>query len=270
MVTHAALRHNAAMPEFARHMGEVAVSWLPQYHDLGLAGVNLTAMCAGGTAALFSPADFARSPLLWLALATSYRARALAGPHSAFALAARRLSAALASGTAKYDLSSVTLAVDAAEPVGAASMANVVAVLRRCGLRPEAYTVGYGLAEHVVKVTCFARAGAAAAGGGGGGGVQERPGRVSCGAPCTDVELRIVNPETHAEVPQGEEGEVWVNSPSKCAGYYGQLIETNETFHAQLRGAREGDPLYLRTGDLGFKRGGELYISGRIKDVIIM
>ncbi|CAE7209835.1 fadD29 [Symbiodinium sp. CCMP2456] len=244
-------------PKFQRFgCGSVAVGWCPQYHDLGLVGGILTSLVWNATHIGCSPVDFIKDPLLWPRLITKFHGTVTASPHFGYQLTARRMEAALkARQSLALDLSSLTAALDAAEPINVRERDSMLATWQKFGLRQGAYFAGYGLAEHVVKVAC--------------GGVEGLAGAVEsiadCGEACDGVTIKIVDPDQCVERTDGQEGEIWLDSPSKAAGYWGQPELSQEVFHARLDGRT-----YLRTGDLGFLQNGRLFVSGRRKNLIII
>ncbi|CAK9045307.1 unnamed protein product [Durusdinium trenchii] len=280
MVSHANLMANCLIPcahiGSPSHLGRerarpqfgpesIGITWLPHYHDMGLVATYLTALVWNVTLVGFSPLDFIKDPLLWPQLMSRYRGTVTAAPHFAYQLTARRIEAAEATkGALDLDLSSMVMAMDAAEPVNVRMREAMLTTWKRYGLPAGAYGVGYGLAEHVVKVTS--------------GGVEGPEGMLGtvadCGSPWKDICLKIVDPETKMEMPEGEEGEIWLDSPSKALGYWKDPQSTRETFHARL--ASDGhvelssSRSFLRTGDRGFMREGRLFVCGRIKNMIII
>ena len=275
------------------------VSWLPPYHDMGLIGAYLSILYGGGSGVYTSPAAFIKNPPLWMELASAYKATHTQAPSFAYALAARKFESQQAGCAARglpptvLDLSAMQHMFNAAEPIDPAACAAFRRVYGAHGLRPGALVPGYGLAEHTVYVCdggravlrCNKRAlevdgtvvlvkGAEEAGGGAGDAVAVLQG---CGKPDSHaaIDIRIVNPDTCAEVAgasgatAARVGEVWVSSPSKALGYHGLPEQTATDFNARLAGV-EGSAAYLRTGDLGFLHGGELFICGRSKDLVVV
>ncbi|KAG5190340.1 AMP-binding enzyme-domain-containing protein [Tribonema minus] len=268
MVTHAALRHNAALTASYGAGAQPAgarVSWLPHSDPVGLVAARLAAMCCGGAAALFSPADFYRRPLLWAELMTRYRAVATVAPPRAYERLAAHLNMLSSAAIAKFNFSALrhALALDAANEPRAVPGA-VLRSLERCGLQRHVYRHGYALAEHVAMVSYCGRG--SSSGGEDDGAAAVLRGRISRGQPRGGVDIRIVDAETLTEVAEGQEGEVWVNSPSICAGYYNQPPASRQAFEARMQGWQDGDPTYLRTGNVGFMREGELFLSGPTQD----
>ncbi|MFI6515706.1 fatty acyl-AMP ligase [Spirillospora sp. NPDC050679] len=250
------------------------VSWLPQFHDFGLICVIVNALCGNGGVHLMSPLDFVRRPSVWFDVMSRVGATVILAPNFAYELAVRRTTPEQRQG---WDLSGITMAMSAAEPVIPATVDRFFEAFACTGLRREVFSPTYGLAENCVSVTVNGRrvlrldADALTE-----GRVEEagpdtarETVRVGCGRPKAEAHVRIVDPDTLRPCPPGRVGEIWVDSPTKAAGYLGRDRETRETF--QARPADEDDPhRYLRTGDLGFLHDGELFVTGRRKDVIVV
>ncbi|XP_059668858.1 uncharacterized protein LOC132313937 [Cornus florida] len=241
----------------------VLVSWLPQYHDMGLIGGLFTSLVSGGSAVLFSPTAFIRNPVLWLETMSKYRATHCAGPNFAFKLIVRRLE------SEKYklqniNLSSIVFLMVAAEPVRAKTLRRFIELTRPFGFSQEALAPGYGLAENCVYVS--------SAFGEGKPILVDWQGRVCCGNADPndpDVDIRIVNPDTGKEHEKPEkEGEIWISSSSAGIGYWGMEELTQKTFRNEFQ--NHIGKKYTRTGDLGWIIEGNLFITGRIKDLIIV
>jgi acyl-CoA synthetase (AMP-forming)/AMP-acid ligase II len=253
--------------------GETAVSWLPLFHDLGLIGMLFMPLRCGMTLHLTTPAAFARRPMLWLEMIDRARASVTMAPNFAFELCARAGDRA----GHELDLSSLRVAVNGAEPVRHTTMDSFRSTFRDRGFRPTALVAGYGLAEATLSVTLhdhqrtprqlrvcaerLRRDGVAVAPGSGPVTVL-----VGCGTDVDDTETVIVDPDLGSPCPAGSVGEVWVTGPGVTGGYWNQPERTDETF----RPGPAGDPRrFVRTGDLGVKIDGVLYLVGRVKDMII-
>ena len=263
-VTHANLLHNERMigAAFAQDEHSVVVGWLPLHHDMGLIGNVLQPLHAGGRCVLMSPVAFLQRPLRWLEAISRYRGTTSGGPDFAYELCARKATPEALAG---LDLASWRVAFNGAEPVRAETLERFAATFAPCGFRPEAFYPCYGLAEATLFVA---------------GGVPGRMPRilrvapesahrvVSCGRPWLGQRLAVTDPETGAECPPGREGEVWIAGPSVARGYWRNPEATARDFNAFLLETGEGP--FLRTGDLGFVAGGELYVTGRLKDLIIL
>ncbi|XP_073139829.1 uncharacterized protein [Henckelia pumila] len=265
MITHGGLIHNVKLMKrrYRSTSNTVLISWLPQYHDMGLIGGLFTSLVSGGKAVLFSPMTFIKNPLLWLDTISKYKGTHSAGPNFSFELVIRRLE--LDKNKARtYDLSSMLFLMIAAEPVRQKTLSRFIELTSKYGLSQYVMAPGYGLAENCVFVTCAYGEGKPV--------LVDWQGRVSCGYVSSgdeDVDVRIVDPETgkdHEE--QGKEGEIWISSPSAGVGYWGREELSINTFSNEL----ENHPgrRYTRTGDLGRIIDGNLFITGRIKDLIIV
>ncbi|MET7358350.1 fatty acyl-AMP ligase [Streptomyces sp. NPDC005562] len=278
MLDQARLRANCA--EIARgfgiHPGSSGGLWLPPYHDMGLVGGILTPPATGIPVTLMSPVTFLRRPLSWLRMVSRYRATIIGAPNFAYDLCVRRATDAEVDG---LDLSGVELAFTGAEPVRAETTERFAARFGPAGFRAAAFLPCYGLAEATLYVT----------GGKPLGGWQTvsvdrealetqgtarpaRPGQpasslVSCGRPGPDTRLLIADPATREPLADGTVGEIWVDSPSVSDGYWRRPDETAETFGARTAA---GEGPYLRTGDLGFVLDDELFVAGRLKDLVVI
>jgi fatty acid CoA ligase FadD28 len=254
------------------------VSWLPFYHDMGL----LLGICApvilGLRTVLTSPVAFLQRPARWMQLMASNRHVYTAGPNFAFELAARKTSDEDMAG---LDLSDVLIIVTGSERVHPATLRRFTQRFSRFNLRESVIRPSYGLAEATVYVSTRAPGeppkvvhfdaeklsdGHAKPLVGGQGTAL-----ISYGEPETPV-VRIVNPDTSTECPAGTTGEIWVHGGNVAEGYWGKPRETEDTFRGTLVGPSDGTPEgpWLRTGDLGFISDGELFIVGRIKDLLIV
>lgn len=260
MVTHGNLTANlSAIRDAFRHTADsVVLSWLPAYHDMGLIGNILHPLHTGCHAYLASPIDFIRDPAAWPAAVHRYGVTTSGAPNFAYELVARTADrAGLPPG---LDLSGWRTAYSGAEPVSAAALRRFAEVLAPAGFKEDAFVPCYGLAESTLLVTSLPV----------GAGVRSRTGgeaaeTVSCGVP-RDCEIAVAGPEG-TPLPAGEVGEVLVHGPAVAAGYWKRPDLTAEVFAASLHGS---DKKWLRTGDLGFLRDGELHVTGRIKDVIVV
>ncbi|KAM2350617.1 hypothetical protein ACFXTH_005541 [Malus domestica] len=263
MITHGGLIHNVKLmrKRYNSTSKTVLVSWLPQYHDMGLIGGLFTALVSGGTAVLFSPLTFIRNPLLWLQIMSKYQATHSAGPNFAFELVIRRLES---DKNGKYDLSSMKFLMVAAEPVRQKTLKRFVELTRPFGLSQEVMAPGYGLAENCVFVSCAYGEGKPI--------MVDWQGRVCCGyvnPGDEDVDIRIVDPESGEELKEaGKEGEIWISSPSAGIGYWGREELSQNTYRNKL--PDHPGRIYTRTGDLGRIIDRKLFITGRIKDLIIV
>jgi natural product biosynthesis luciferase-like monooxygenase protein len=262
MVTNANLLCNAAHLERFFEVDEDtrSVIWLPPYHDMGLVGGLVQPLYTGYPVALMSPARFVRRPLDWLAAISRLRATVSGGPSFAYELCARRIRP---EQVAELDLASWRAAFNGAEPVQAAVLERFAEAFAPAGFRREAFYPCYGLAEATLIVT-GGEVGAAPV-------TRREPGpleRVGCGWVHPDQRLVVADPATLTPCEDGVEGEILVAGPSVARGYWRRPRETAESFEAYL--APGGDGPFLRTGDLGVVEHGELYVTGRIKDLLIL
>ena len=277
MVSHANMRDNCEA--VVDHL-PVGVSWLPQYHDMGLIGYYVFFAMKGGTTYGFSPMDFIERPLLWLQTITRYRGTASSAPNFAYEYCLREDKVPEAS-LAELDLSSLRFLMTAAEPVRADVYRRFLARFGRCGLQAQRFFAAYGLAENTLAVSNYGRAimdfdsaalrqhRVAAAD----PGVPAEPVTtlVSCGRVVAQTEVAIVATAGEPRRASADQvGEIWIRGPSKCQGYWHKPTLTAEVFHARLAGEAPDGEAWLRSGDLGFLHGGELYICGRSKDLIII
>jgi acyl-CoA synthetase (AMP-forming)/AMP-acid ligase II len=251
------------------------LSWVPFYHDMGLVGgvFNIATLPAGGY--IMSPLTFLYRPIRWLRAISDLRVTMSSGPNFAFDLCVRRTTPEERGG---LDLSAWERVVCGGEPISYRTMRRFEEAFAPAGLRPGVLAPCYGLAE----VTLFA------SGGPPGRGLShlsvdhERLGEqragddaddpgtstvVGCGKPAEGSTLLIVDPDSRRPVDEGRVGEIWIAGPHVALGYWGQPEQSSETFGAALA---DGRGPFVRTGDLGFMRSGELFVTGRIKDLIII
>ncbi|MDB9526146.1 fatty acyl-AMP ligase [Oscillatoria sp. CS-180] len=277
MISHGNLLHNSQLINacFGDTPDSTGVSWLPPYHDMGLIGGILQPIYVGAPTVLMSPLDFLQKPIRWLQAISKHRATTSGGPNFAYDLCVRRVTP---DQLASLDLSSWRVAFNGAEPVRSETLKAFSEKFAPCGFQSAAHYPCYGMAETTLMVT---------------GGHRDKPpttgvfdtaaleqnrvaetlyqsGRtlVSCGLGQLDQTIRIVNPETSASCASDEIGEIWVAGPSVAQGYWHQETESRATFQAYLSDSNEGP--FLRTGDLGFLRDDQLYVVGRLKDLIII
>ncbi len=280
MVSHANLLHNEEMIRraFAQSDESVIIGWLPLYHDMGLIGNVLQPLYLGARCVLMTPVAFLQQPLRWLAAISRHRGTTSGGPSFAYELCVRKIGAGQ---KADLDLSSWRLAFNGAEPVRAETLDRFAAAFAGCGFRREAFYPCFGLAE----ATLFATGGEAGAAPPvmtvqaaplEEGRVEEvaagEPGGrtlVGCGRTWMGQRLEVVDPEAGCSLGPGRVGEIWIAGPSVAQGYWGNPAATERDFRARLAGEPEAGP-FLRTGDLGFHMGGELFVTGRLKDLIIL
>ncbi|XP_019164111.1 PREDICTED: uncharacterized protein LOC109160273 [Ipomoea nil] len=264
MITHGGVIHNVKLmrKRYKSTSRTILVSWLPQYHDMGLIGGLLTILVSGGSGILFSPVTFMKNPLLWLQTMSKWRATHSAAPNFAFELLVRRLES---SKEENFDLSSMHFLMSAAEPIRQTTLKRFVELTQSFGLSREVMAPGYGLAENCVFVSCAYGEGLPV--------FVDWQGRVCCGyikQPNTDgVDIKIISPETGKENDDpGKEGEIWISSLSAGIGYWGLEELSQKTFENDILSTP--GKRYIRTGDLGRIIDSKLFITGRTKDLIIV
>ena len=259
MVSHGNLLHNL---NAAFHLGEhgthgVSVSWLPVTHDMGLIEGVLQPAFSGCPAYLMSPGAFLQRPARWLKAISTFRATRSGGPNFAYDLAVTRVTA---EDRRSLDLSCWRAAYNGAEPIRHDTMAAFAQAYAESGFDSAAFRPCYGLAESTLLVSTGAWIGEGARAPGSDGG------DVSCGTPAFGTRVRIVDPSAHTLCRDEEVGEIQVSGESVAQGYWNRPLETAAAFGD---GVGSGER-WLRTGDLGYLRAGELYVTGRIKDLLIV
>lgn len=268
MLTHRHLLHNARAIHRVSGAREDdrAVFWLPPFHDMGLIGGILQPVYANVQTLLMTPASFLQRPFRWLEAMSRYGATISGAPNFAYDLCADRVTA---DERMALDLSSWRVAFNGAEPVRADTISRFLDAFAPCGLRRTVFVPCYGLAEATLLVS------------GGPVGAPplvraekhvERAERdaalhVASGEPVEDHLVAIVHAETRTRCDDGVVGEIWVQGASVAAGYWNRPLESAHTFGATLAGV---DGQFLRTGDLGFVSDGHLFVTGRLKDLIIL
>ncbi|HAX84786.1 MAG TPA: AMP-dependent synthetase, partial [Cyanobacteria bacterium UBA11370] len=278
MITHGNLLYNSALINrcFEDTPDSQGVSWLPPYHDMGLIGGVLQPLYVGAPMILMSPVDFLQKPFRWLQAISRYKATTSGGPNFAYDLCVRKITP---QQRESLDLSRWEFAFTGAEPVRAKTLERFAATFASCGFRWEAFYPCYGMAETTLFIA---------------GGVKSAPpvlcqvdGKaleqnrvvpvqdkensrtlVGCGKTWLDEKIAIVNSESLTRCEEGQVGEIWVSGPSVAQGYWQRPDATAQTFKAYLTHTNEGP--FLRTGDLGFVQNDELFITGRLKDLIII
>ncbi len=279
MLSHGNLLHNAAMTyQLMGHSpSSKFVSWLPTYHDMGLIGGILQPLYGSFPCILMPPAAFLQRPYRWLQAISHYKGTTSGAPNFAYELCIQKITP---EQQETLDLSSWDVAFNGAEPIRQDTLERFCAKFAPCGFRRSAFYPCYGMAEATLMVS---------------GGQKTTPPvlttisgtalerhqvvetsvesedastHVSCGQTLPEQQIVIVNPETLTQCCNHEVGEIWVSGPSVGHGYWNQPEKTRETFLAYLSDTSQGP--FLRTGDLGFLQDGELFITGRAKDLIII
>ena len=274
-IAHRCLLQNQEMLRlaFGHHENSVGVGWLPLFHDMGLIGNVIQTVYLGACCVMMSPVSFVQKPIRWLQAISKYRATTSGAPNFAYDLLCDRVSE---SQLKQLDLSNWKLAFCGAEPVKETTINRFSDKFATCGFKKAAFYPCYGMAEATLMIT--------------GGDYRQPPtikyvdkialeenqvvigehnGKgvttiVSAGYPWLDGEIAISNPQTLTECSPNEVGEIWYSSSSVGDGYWRRAEATQKTFQATLNNKQ-----YLRTGDLGFIVDGELYITGRLNDVLV-
>jgi acyl-CoA synthetase (AMP-forming)/AMP-acid ligase II len=282
MVTHDNLIHNSECIKQAFELtsDSVSVSWLPTFHDMGLIDGVIQPLYTGFTGYLMPPVAFLMKPVCWLQAITRYKATHCGGPNFAYDLCVSKVSA---EQLKTLDLSSWDSAYSGSEPVHSETLKLFAEKFRDCGFKENFFYPCYGMAEATLFIS---------------GGYKQAPpivkrvqtqaleenkivevthpktssqegtkAIVGCGHNWLDYKIVIANPETFEPCADGRVGEIWVSSASVTKGYWNRPQQTQETFQAYLK---DGSGPFLRTGDLGFLQNSELYVTGRIKDIIII
>jgi len=289
MVSHGNLLANERMicHSFEHDSGTIGVNWLPIYHDMGLIGHVLQPLYVGFNIVHMSPLAFLQQPVRWLRAISRFRAFASGGPNFAYDLCAAKITP---EQRATLDLSCWKTAFTGSEPIRAETLNRFSQTFAECGFDPQSFHPCYGLAEATLFVTgaqkrhlptiklaktialerhevCLTSTTSSP------DVVTEKAVRplVGSGRPWLDQRIRIVDPETRVPCPQNRIGEVWVAGPNVAQGYWAKKRATSDTFHAYLASTseRHAGP-FMRTGDLGFMHEGELFITGRLKDMLIV
>ncbi len=255
------------------------VFWLPLFHDMGLIGGVIQTLFCGGSSVLMAPATFLHRPLIWLQAISQTRASVSGGPDFAYELCTRKISLEQCDD---LDLSCWELAFTGAETVRKETLDRFSKAFEPLGFNRQAFYPCYGLAESTLIVS--------------GGQKQDPPASigvdaealsrnlviirsssmhrsreiVGCGRPLAGQRVSIVNPRTRTACLPGEVGEIWVAGRSVARGYFNRPRESEQVFRAQLKSEGLESDCFLRTGDLGFMDEGVVYITGRLKDLIIV
>jgi acyl-CoA synthetase (AMP-forming)/AMP-acid ligase II/acyl carrier protein len=293
MITHENLLHNAAVIQhcFQDASNSIGVSWLPMYHDMGLIGGILQPLYLGRPMVLMSPTAFIQKPMRWLQAISNYGATTSGGPNFAYDLCVQKITAEQKS---TLDLSRWRVAFNGAESVRAKTLEDFAEAFRDCGFRQEAFYPCYGMAEATLMISSKLSAASYAVcaidgvaleqnrvlladaqtssvrqivgcGRVGEQGSLEQAGLEQAGL---EQKIAIVNPTALTRCTPNEVGEIWVSGSSLAQGYWKRAEETDHAFRAYLAD-EDGSP-FLRTGDLGFIYRDELFVTGRLKDLIII
>lgn len=264
---------------------DTLISWLPSYHDMGLVGFIITPCITGGRCVSMSPISFIKDPAMWMRTVSKYRATHVCAPNFGYALAARKTTDKEA---ASMDLSTLKQTICAAEPIRPESLDAFISKFEKAsGFNPNTFNCGYGLAEvtlvctgqdpltrqlptvltvdksmletnqKVVQVSKPAKK-------------ETVMSLVGCGKAMPTFKVSIVDPNSKKLLKDMQVGEVWIQGPSVSIGYWNRPEYTKEMFGALLAGEKNSENTFLRTGDMGFLRNGELFVTGRLKDLIII
>lgn len=279
MVTHTNIMRNS---EYIRNSFElsresVSVCWLPSFHDMGLVDGVIQPVFTGFHGVLIPPVSFLQKPVRWMQAITRYGGTHAGGPNFGYDLCVEKITEA---EKKTLDLSSLRTLYNGAEPIRKVTQESFTHYFRDTGFKPQAFYPCYGMAETTLIIS--------------GVNASDKPTylpviieeleknkvvvtntdvpeinyQVGVGHAWIDTDIRIVDPETGTSCSDGRVGEIWVSGSIVTKGYWGNAHETKKTFHGYISGTGEGP--YLRTGDLGFFYNGELFISGRLKDLIII
>lgn len=279
MVTHGNIIHNQQLIQqaFGQSEQSIVVSWLPLFHDMGLIGNVLQPMYLGISCILMPPVAFLQKPIRWLQVISKYRATTSGGPNFAYDLCVKKVQP---EELANLDLSSWDLAYSGAEPLRAETLEQFGQKFAPYGFKYSAFYPCYGMAENtlfatggdknqlpviqpvkveVLKLNSVAESEISC---------SESRMFVGCGRPYPNTTVTIVDPESLTRCEKQQVGEIWLSGSSVASGYWNRPQQTKETFQAYLADTGEGP--FLRTGDLGFLLNDELFITGRLKDVMII
>ncbi|WP_017317666.1 condensation domain-containing protein [Mastigocladopsis repens] len=290
MVSHGNLLHNSEYIKQAFELTSesVSVTWLPSFHDMGLIDGILQPLYTGFLGVLMPPAAFIGRPLRWLQAISRYKATHCGGPNFAYELCVNKITP---EQRETLDLSSWCSAYSGAEPIRRETLEQFAAFFKPCGFQSRFFYPCYGMAEATLMIS--------------GGRVKDEPiyctvqadaleqnrvveasentknvrHLVGCGRSWLDTKIVIADPESLTLCPSNRVGEIWVSGQSVAQGYWNRKEETEQTFQGYLRDGSDGEVVpmtgrssgpFLRTGDLGFLYNGELFITGRVKDLIII
>ncbi|TYQ27555.1 AMP-binding protein [Pseudanabaena sp. UWO311] len=284
MVSHQNLIHNSAYIQTAFELDQssVSVSWLPNFHDMGLIDSIIQPIYTGFGGVLMSPGAFLQKPMRWLEAISHYRATHCGGPNQGYELCVRKISPEQINQT-QIDLSCWQSAYTGAEPIRRSTLEQFASKFQPLGFQSKFFYPCYGMAESTLMIS--------------GGVVNAEPVYCAIASPALEqkqvvtvadtdpnakhfvgvgkawlnTKIAIANPETHIKCPPDQVGEIWLSGSSVALGYWQQPEVTRATFQAQLVDSQSNDQVnWLRTGDLGFMRDGELFVTGRLKDLLIL
>jgi acyl-CoA synthetase (AMP-forming)/AMP-acid ligase II/lauroyl/myristoyl acyltransferase/acyl carrier protein len=277
MVSHGNIMHQSACINKTVEVtpDSIGISWLPYFHDYGLLAGLIQPLYAGSHSYLMSPVAFIKRPLQWLQNISDYKVTHSGAPNFAYEQCIQKFTPETFAG---LDLSSWSVAHSGAEPIRQETLEKFAQTFKPYGFNPSALSPCYGLAEATLMVTTtkpanlpvFPKFEPEAL-------AQNRVVQtfamgaqplVGCGGVSMNMQVVIANPQTLTRCANDEVGEIWVNGGSVTLGYWNRPEDTERVFHAYLADTKEGP--FLRTGDLGFFKNGELFVTGRLKDLIII
>jgi natural product biosynthesis luciferase-like monooxygenase protein len=261
IVSHKNLIHNSEIIKraFGHDEKTVGVGWLPLYHDMGLIGYVFQPVYYGGHCVLMSPVSFLQKPIRWLQAISDFKATTSGGPNFAYDLCIKNITAEQINN---LDLASWDVAFNGAEPIRIETVETFSKTFAPAGFHKQAFYPCYGLAEATLLVT---------------GGIKGADFAITtkngnkipgCGHTWLNQKVVIADPLTLNRCAENEEGEIWVRGDSVAMGYWNKPKENNTVFKAYLADTGEGP--FLRTGDLGYLNKEQLYITARLKDLIII
>ena len=274
MISHENLIEN--IQDFSKHFGlsedSVSVSWLPLFHDMGLIAHVILPVIMGCHTVLMDPLEFIKRPCRWLKAISQYKGTFSGAPNFAYDLCVSRISAEEQS---TLDLSSWETAYNGSEPVRASTLKRFCDRFAENGFKPAAFYPVYGLAEATLmvagkncgetfstldslEVSQIAET----------GHLTVQRDLVACGRPTGSQEVAIVDPVSCGRLSEGQIGEIWVCGKNVAQGYWKQTRETKAFFHARHTG--DNQQQFFKTGDLGLLKDGQLFVVGRIKDILII
>jgi acyl-CoA synthetase (AMP-forming)/AMP-acid ligase II len=278
MISHGNILENSAAicSCFGHSPNSQGVIWLPPYHDMGLIGGIIQPLYVGFPVTLMPPIDFLQRPLSWLRAISHYKATTSGGPNFAYELCIQKITE---SQRSCLDLSSWEVAFTGAEPIRAETLKRFANTFASCGFRLEVFYPCYGMAEATLIVAGGSKTAAPAIKTIETAAFEQNQivitdkqedvkTIVGVGQSLSDQKIVIVDPESFMSCRDGQVGEIWVSGSSVAQGYWNQSEETEKVFHAHITQINEES--FLRTGDLGFLLDGELFITGRLKDIILI
>ncbi|MFI4954283.1 MAG: SDR family NAD(P)-dependent oxidoreductase [Gammaproteobacteria bacterium] len=260
MVSHGNVieNHLVISQSFGATCDDTSISWLPIQHDMGLIGNLLYTIFSGGTEVCMPPTAFLEKPIRWLNAISYYHAYGSGGPNFAYQLCVDHIRT---EEMQDCDLSSWKIAFNGAEPIRASTLAQFIEKFKPYGFNSNAFSPCYGMAETTLMVCAKPRNTLYST------HTFGQSLLVSSGLVFESYTAKIVDPQTRKVCGKGEIGEIWLSGPSVAQGYWNNPEATANTFHAHLL---HDSHHYLRTGDLGYLLEQELYIAGRLKDLIIL